>query len=299
MTEISAIIPTYNNEDVIGECIQSLQNQTIPFDEIIVIDNNSTDKTRDIAENLGAKVYAIKSNRSEARNIGAKKSKSEILAFIESDSVYNKHWVEEVLKGFEKGYKCVIDRRAIYNPRTYIEKMGNAIFDMRYKNYKPFSIWAIKKDVFEEIGGFDENIEYSEDGDLGDRLLKEGYVIYFAKNAIQYHKGEPSTLREAMTRSWWAGLHAWQYYNKYPEKVPYIKILLYTLMTISIIFPIVFLLIFASLYLFLFVNVINNMEFKYAIIYPLYTILMRWPFYIGMIYTYFRKGFSKLNYKST
>jgi len=283
--KIAAIIPTYNNENFIEECIKSLLNQTRKFDEIIVVDNFSSDRTAEIARGLGVKVYQVKSNRSEARNIGAKKANADIIAVIESDSVYDEHWVEEVLKGFEE-YDCVIDRRAVYAPETFIARMNDAVFDMRFKNYKPFSIWAIRKNLFEDIGGFNENLDAFEDVELGDRLIEEGHRIFFATKAIQYHKGEPKTLREALKRSWWFGLRAKEYYKLRPEKKPKLKIMLFTGLTISILFPLITFLALLSIYIALLIQVLfKGLKTKYALFYPIYSILNAWVNYLGYAYS--------------
>lgn len=283
--KIAAVIPTYNNEDVIEECIKSLLNQTRKFDEIIVVDNFSGDHTAEIARGLGVKVYQVKSNRSEARNFGAKMTNAEIIAFIESDSVYDENWVEEVLKGFEK-YDCVIDRRAVYAPKTFIAKMNDAVFDMRFKNYKPFSIWAIRKNLFADIGGFNKNLEAFEDVELGDRVIERGHEIFFASKAVQYHKGEPKTLREALRRSWWFGLRAKEYYKLRPEKKPRLKIMLFTGLTISILFlPITFLAL-LSIYIALLIQVLcKGLKPKYASFYPIYSISNAWVNYLGYVYS--------------
>jgi len=281
---ISAIVPTYNNENVIEECLKSLLLQSREFNEIVVVDNNSVDRTAEIAKKFGAKVYKIKSNRSKARNIGAKVAKSKIVAFIESDSVYSRQWVEEVLKGFEK-YKCVIDRRAVYKPRTFIAKMNDAVFDMRYKNYKPFSIWAIDKELFEKIGGFDERLEAFEDVELGDRLISKGYKIYFAKKAVQYHKGEPKTLTEALRRSWWFGLRAKHYYAVQPSKKPKLKIKLFIFLTFLILLPPVLLAMLFGIYIILLFRVLGKIKLKYAWFYPIYSIINAWIFTIAYVYS--------------
>lgn len=283
--KIAAVIPTYNSEDTIEECIRSLLNQTRKFDEIIVVDNLSSDHTTGIARQLGVKVYRVKSNRSEARNYGTKVANADIIAFIESDSVYNECWVEEVLKGFEK-YDCVIDKRAVYAPKTFIAKMNDAVFDMRFKNYKPFSIWAIRKDLFERVGGFNEKLEAFEDVELGDRLIEKGYKIYFAKNAVQYHKGEPKTLKEALKRSWWFGVRAKEYYKVQPRKKPKLKFVLFTGLTLLIPLPSILFLTLSSIYTVLLIQVLRKgLRLKYALFYPVYSILNAWVFYFGYIYS--------------
>lgn len=289
--KISAIIPTYNNEKTIEECIESLENQTVKLDEIIIIDSNSKDKTREIAKKLRCAVHNIKSNRSKARNIGAKKARNNIITFIESDSVYDKNWSKYVLEEFKKGANAVIDRRAVHNPKTLISRINNEIFNIRYKNYTPFSMWIIKKDLFIELGGFDENLEAAEDRDFGDRLIKSGHKIAFAKKAIQYHKGEPSTLKETLARAWWFGRHMPEYYKKHKEKTPYMRITLFTILNISILLPKLFITLTACLYIFTLIkNTMNGLKPTYSAIHAGIAIMREETSYIALTKTMLTKA---------
>lgn len=282
--KISAIIPTYNNEKTIEDCIISLKNQSVQLDEIIIIDNNSEDKTIEIAKNINCTILNIKSNRSQARNIGAKKSKNQILAFIESDSVYDKNWSQYVLEEFKKGACAVIDRRAVYNPKTLISKINDEIFNIRYKNYKPFSMWVIKKDLFLKLDGFDENLDSAEDVDFGDRIISKNIKISFAKKAIQYHKGEPKTLKETLKRSWWFGKNMPQYYKKHKEKTPYKRIALFTIINISILIPKLFFTIMIGLYTLIIIkNSIKGLNLKYSMIHAGISILREEAFYLAIM----------------
>ena len=282
--KITAIIPTYNNETTIKECIESLKKQTTKLNEIIIIDSNSKDKTREIAKKLRCTVHNIKSNRSEARNIGAKKSASNILAFIESDSVYDKNWTRYVLEEFKKGYEAVIDRRAVHKPKTLISRINNEIFNIHYKNYTPFSMWIIKKDLFQKLGGFDETLEAAEDRDFGDWLIKSNRKIAFAKKAIQYHKGEPSTLKETVARAWWFGKHMPKYYKKHKEKTPYMRMTLFTILNISILIPKIFLILTLCLYTLTAIkNITNGLKPTYTIIYAGIAILREETSFIATV----------------
>lgn len=289
--KISAVVPTYNNENVIGECLNSLLLQTRKFDEIIVVDDGSTDSTPQIIEKYPVKVIRTDhKERSHARNVGWKNAEGDIIAFIESDSVYNNVWVENILEGFKNGADAVIDRRAVYKPKTFIAKLGDEIFDLRYRNYVPFSAWAFKKEVLEKLGGFDENITGPEDVELGLRLIKNNFKIVFVEKAVQFHKGEPTSFLESLRRSWWFGKHMYGYYKKHPEKKPSLKLLLYIGLTILILVPPALALILIVLYCTLLTMVLcRGMKIKYALAYPIYTIFMRWPFYLGIIYAYFKK----------
>lgn len=232
---VSAVVPAYNGELYIGETLRSLLHQKVKFDEIVVVDDGSTDKTVEIVKSF-KKVKLIQSQhveRSAARNKGWKSAKSTIIAFIESDAVFDPYWLKEVLKEFDNGHVAVVDRRKVYRPTTYIARMNDHFFDLRFKNYTPFSAWIMKKTILEETGGFDEHLMGPEDKDLGDRILARGYTIAFAYHAVQYHKGEPSTLFGALRRSFFYGCRVLPYWEK-SGRIPYTKLAYFTLLILAV-----------------------------------------------------------------
>lgn len=290
--KISAVVPTYNSEKIIKECLDSLIAQTHPFDEIILVDNASTDKTREIIKNYPFKKILLEKNmeRCVSRNTGWRAAQNELVAIIENDSVYDIHWVEKVLECFENGADAAVDRRGVYKPKTFISRMNDEFFRVRLdeKRYKPFSAWIYKKEVLEKLNGYDEGMVGFEDRELGDRLIKNGYNIMYQPRAIQYHKGEPKTLMDELKRAWWFGVRTRKYYKKYPEKVPYAKFVLFTYLTISILIPPLFAVSLLALYLanlLRFLYIYPDMKPIYAIAESGISIMRFWVFFIAYLVT--------------
>ncbi len=101
--KISVIIPAYNEEKYIGRCLRSLKNQTIAPDEIIVIDNNSTDKTAKIAKSYGVKVVKERiQGLTPARNRGFNLAKYEIIARTDADTILPNDWIKTIKVNFTK-----------------------------------------------------------------------------------------------------------------------------------------------------------------------------------------------------
>lgn len=100
---ISVVIPAYNEEKYIGACLESLKNQTRAPDEVIVVDNNSTDRTAEIAASYGAKVVREqKQGISHARNAGFNAAANPIIARTDADAIVPPDWIECILHNFEQ-----------------------------------------------------------------------------------------------------------------------------------------------------------------------------------------------------
>ncbi len=101
--KISVVIPTYNEEQYLGDCLGALLNGSEKPYEIIVADGYSTDKTRSIARKYGATVVANKRRHAAGgRNAGIKRAKGDIIAFIDADCIPDKDWLKEIHKAFEE-----------------------------------------------------------------------------------------------------------------------------------------------------------------------------------------------------
>lgn len=238
--KISIVVVTYNEEKEIGECLDSLVKQACKADEIILVDDGSTDKTLEIASKYPTKIIKSKhGERSRARNIGWRKAVGDIIIFAEADSVFGEDWISEINNKFKEGADAVIDRRKVYKPESFLQRCLDVQFDIRYKNYKPFSAWGFRKSVLQKLGGFDEKLNQSEDRDLGNRLLAKGYRIYLADKAVQYHKGEPKNLLEYINRAYISEKRkVGGYYLKYPDEVPVGKMVGFSVIFIIMLFAI-------------------------------------------------------------
>jgi glycosyltransferase involved in cell wall biosynthesis len=100
--KVSAVIPAYNEEKYIGNCLEGLTNQIEKPDEIIVVDNNCTDKTCEIAQKFNVKIVKEKNQGMiYARNAGFNAAQYEIIARTDSDTVLPPDWIFKIKKTFE------------------------------------------------------------------------------------------------------------------------------------------------------------------------------------------------------
>ncbi len=177
--QISAIVPVYNREHTIRRAVDSILSQTCTPEEIIVVDDCSTDGTAKVLESYGSSIRTVRlpenSGPSAARNEGIRQSRSTWLAFVDSDdcwekikmekqlSFLNKYPFYEILQSDEKWIRN--DVRV--NPCKHHQKPKGWIFNASLERclISPSAV-LLKKSLFARFGGFDENLPVCEDYDL-------------------------------------------------------------------------------------------------------------------------------------
>ena len=208
---ISVIIPVYNRCRLIDRAIKSVLGQTIPPDEIIVIDDGSTDGTDEVIKNSYPDVILLKQeNRgvSCARNNGIKNAKGTWVALLDSDDEWLPVKLEKQLLALQENSSnkiCHTDeiwiRNGVHvNPMKKHRKYGGNI----YKYCLPLCVISpssiiIHKEIFKDIGLFDENIPVCEDYDLWLRICSRYPVLYLQDKLIKKYGGHDDQL----SRQYW------------------------------------------------------------------------------------------------
>lgn len=188
---VSAIITTKNEELHIENLLKSISKQTYKNIETIVIDNNSQDHTKEIARKYTKLVFDKGPERSVQRNFGAQKGKGEYLLFLDADMELTPTVIEECVKiaqsssfggviipekSFGKGFWAKVK---VYERSFYVG-------DQTIEAARFYS-----KKVFNEIGGFDEEITGPEDWDFSERVSKK-YKLGRIKSLIMHNEKELS-----------------------------------------------------------------------------------------------------------
>src|SRR3990167_7735865 len=95
---ISIVIPTFNEQKTIGECLKSLKNQTYKPIEITVVDDGSSDSTRNIVEDSQNIKLLTQGHKGpgQARNLGVANAKGEILVFVDADMTFDKNFIKQL-----------------------------------------------------------------------------------------------------------------------------------------------------------------------------------------------------------
>jgi glycosyltransferase involved in cell wall biosynthesis len=181
---LSIIIPTLNEERYLPALLDSIKSQDFKDYEIIVADNNSTDKTREIAKSFGCRIIAG-GLPAKGRNEGAKVAKKNLLLFLDADVILPERFLGEFLKKFEEK-KLDISSTAIEaaNGKT-VYKLGSKLWNLYFKANQYFSPCAggfcilVKKEIHQKLGGFDEEIKVAEDFVYARKAKKIGKFHFF------------------------------------------------------------------------------------------------------------------------
>jgi len=204
---VSFIIPVLNGAAHIGDCLDHIQAEMEAGDEIIVVDNGSTDGTLDIVKEYDVRVLEFPDiTIAGLRNRGAEIAGGTLLAFIDSDCLLLRGWreaVEDILG--DDSIHATGSISAVPESARWVEK---AWLSQRYKNrtkvyYMGSANFIVKKEIFQEVGGFDESLVTDEDTDIGIRITEKGYNIVEDPAVGIIHLGNSKTLSEYYKRQRW------------------------------------------------------------------------------------------------
>jgi len=177
---VSIVIPTYNEENFLPKLLHSIRKQEYKNKEVIVADANSTDKTKEIAIQHGAKLIDG-GLPAQGRNNGAKKAKGDIILFLDADVVLpDAYFLQFIIKEFERKKLAI----ATCLPLPLSSKKIDHVFHNFYNVYskileammphtRGFCI-LVKKSLHETLNGFDEEIKLAEDHDYAQRAAEFG-----------------------------------------------------------------------------------------------------------------------------
>lgn len=236
MAAVTVIIPNYNGDAYIENCLRSLKEQTFSDLEILIIDNASTDRSADFIAEHYPEITLIRMEQnfgfSRAVNEGIRRTKSPYLILLNNDTVCDARFVEELYLAIDKDPKIFsvsskmlqmakpdrIDGAGdLYCALGWAFARGKDRNKKRFDRYcKVFSACAgaaiYRRDLFEQIGYFDEfHFTYLEDVDVGYRARIMGYENHYTPHAIVYHAGSGATgsrynpfkVRIAARNSWY------------------------------------------------------------------------------------------------
>lgn len=189
---ISVIIPSYNGEAFIAQAIQSIYRQSLAASEIIVVDDGSTDRTKEIVEQQDGNIFFIQQdhtgNPAAGRNRGINEASGEFIAFLDQDDLWpeNKHELQYNKMFLPQKPDVVIGHSKIVNLSADINKLN---LEKRYQKGFNFLLSAalFRKSVFDHVGLFDEHIKlFGSDTDWLLRAREKKVLFYFQKEVSLY-----------------------------------------------------------------------------------------------------------------
>lgn len=202
MEKVSLIITILNEDVSIISLLESVLTQTFLPNEFIIVDGGSTDKTIKLIKNFikqnkktisfPIKILTKNGNRSKGRNFAIENSSFDWIAITDAGCILDKYWLEELtLKQRETNSQVVGGYYSALAKTSFEKAVVPYVLVMPDKldenNFLPATRSVLfSKKVWEEVGGFDENLSDNEDYEFAKRLKKMGAKIGFAKKAIVY-----------------------------------------------------------------------------------------------------------------
>ncbi len=202
MTKVSVVIPTYNQARWIGRTLEALANQTRLPDQVVVVDDGSTDDTVKVVEALAKRTpYAVdlvqqqNGGPGSARNRGIEVATGDVVAFTDSDAVPRSTWLETAIGRLaQEGEDCAgIEGRVEDDQTTPPTIRTHQIHNLHGGHFLTCNV-LYRMECLEKVGGF--HTRFREDSDLAFSLLEAGYRIVFEPQAIVDHPPREGTTWE-------------------------------------------------------------------------------------------------------
>ena len=226
---VAVIVPVYNGRKTLRLCLTALQQQTHAPDEIIVVDDGSTDGSAEVAAGFGVVVSsAANAGPAAARNRGAKLAQADILLFTDADCAPADDWVAQMVRPLAdpeiagaKGTYATRQKKLVprfvqqeYQDR-YDRMAGRAHIDF-IDTYSA----AYRRDCFVATGGFDTGFPTAsvEDQEFSFRLAAKGYKLVYVPGARVYHQHDENVWAYARRKT---GIGYWKarVTARYPDKL--------------------------------------------------------------------------------
>lgn len=213
MPRISVIVPTYNCGNFIGQALESVFAQTYKDYEVIVVDDGSTDKTRDVIDYLSKRiVYLEQSNRgpSAARNLAILHATGEFLAYLDADDQWFPYKLEKQIAYLEAHPECglvhsdvtVIDEGNQILCQSFDQEnsrpilQGNCVHELLRHSCIHMPSVMERHTCFNEAGGFEERIRYAEDYLHWLRVVLAGHNLGYCKESLALYRLRTGSLSQ-------------------------------------------------------------------------------------------------------
>lgn len=225
MARVSVIMPAYNYANYLPEAIQSVLNQTFRDFQLLIVDDGSTDNTREVVRRFlhNPKVrYVYQENRGLAatRNTGVKSTHGEVVAFLDADDV----WLEQKLQKQVEVMDSKPEVGLVYTDVHFIDGQGKILTDRQWARRRKKTMFedllfsnvitgsgsssVVRRECFDKVGSFDESFRSLEDLDLWLRIARhyEFERVDERLTKIRHHKSNMQVNVDRMAEGWMAYL---------------------------------------------------------------------------------------------
>ncbi|MEM8861672.1 MAG: glycosyltransferase, partial [Chloroflexota bacterium] len=199
LMDFSVIIPAYNAEKTLPDCIHALKNQIdVPGTyEIILVDNGSNDLTVDLAKAAGWQV-AVQTKRGPGacRNMGLSIAQGDIICFTDADCAPLENWISEVTQPLRED-SSITGCKGVYktHQKTVAARFVQAEYEGKYQllaqqeqiDFIDTYCAAYRHEALQEVNGFNEDFQKAEDTEMAYRLASSGHKLVFQPKAVVYH----------------------------------------------------------------------------------------------------------------
>ncbi len=208
--KVSVIIPTKNRRRYLEDCLKSLFQANTRPDEIIVVDNYSSDCTEKVVQLYPVKLLRNRGSLTRSRNLGLGVSIGDIIVYLDDDVIVDKNWLEHLLSAYSSPEVCGVGGRILpfgKDKSHFVPACGNVVgkvrndglvianFDVPLK--KPIEVdcfqgcnMSFRREALFEVGGFDETYQgiFRHDSDICLAVKKIGCKLIYEPKAIVWHK---------------------------------------------------------------------------------------------------------------
>lgn len=230
MADISIVIPAYNAQSSLKECLEALQVQAdLPPHlqiETIVVDNGSSDGTAQVAAQYGVKlIHEPRKGASHARNAGIKAAQGEILCFTDADCAPLSNWIYQLTRPLLENPELIGGKGIYLSKQTSptarfvqleYEDKYDLLHGQRYIDFIDTYSAVYRRNALLHYGGFDPEMTYLEDQELSFRLNNEGCKMVFIPEAVVYHY-HSDTLQKYFRKKRIIGYWKAQVVRKFPQ----------------------------------------------------------------------------------
>jgi len=203
---VSVIIPNYNHAQYVGDAIRSVLAQEYVHYEIIVVDDGSTDNSREVLSTFGDQIQCIyqkNAGLSAARNTGIKASKGALVGVLDADDMYESHYLSTLVSALQENF----DADGIYCGYQFVDHTNNLLPQVESRPVEPDKLYEalldgnffvpesifLRRAVYENVGLFDEALQACEDWDVWLRTAKKYRIIHSAR-ILTRHRVLPGSM---------------------------------------------------------------------------------------------------------